>query len=388
MIRKDLLDLQYYLDRLSKFMQESYGIDKQVETFQTLLKQINEYYDRYFEELNFFKYDEYEEGSELLNMIGKVFNCERSFTLPIYDVNNPLTIIGYESVDLNNDEYLMYIKTQVIKQNFDGGRETLQKLYSTYINGQNHPGILEDFYILYTTPANARCEIRWNAENPSENLRKLFENGYLTIESMGIMYTRSIENFNKFAYFEIQYADLVKVEPSPFDPTNYYKISATQPTSTWDSSKIYAKLVNGRYVILDEEPVNWADIYQNCVILEQGSAGDVWAADTYYSITPENDYNKFAQDKYIRISTQPADWGTGKYYSISAAAATPTAWDPTKTYGSNDSGNWIIIANEPVNWVAGVYSGKGILTITEVVSGTPFMPNTYFRKEELGGILI
>ena len=55
MIREDLLEFQYYLERLSKFMQESYGITGQVETFFQLLAEVNRYYDEFFAEMDCFR---------------------------------------------------------------------------------------------------------------------------------------------------------------------------------------------------------------------------------------------------------------------------------------------------------------------------------------------
>ena len=81
MINELLLDLKYYFDRLSKFMRESQGISGQVETFFSLLKQVDSYYDEFFSELHYtFDLNAKSENAEitpakgeLLDSIGAVF---------------------------------------------------------------------------------------------------------------------------------------------------------------------------------------------------------------------------------------------------------------------------------------------------------------------------
>lgn len=286
MIREDLLDLQYYLNRLSKFMQESYGINDQVETYQSLLVQVNSYYDEFFNQLNFMK--GYTPQGEILDYIGAIFGCRRNFTIPIYDyTQDPPVIDHYVNINLNDKDYITFIKTQVVKQNFDGRRDTLRKLYATYINGKLTTDHLLDLQFIYFRKYDddsATCRIYWNIDNPSENLKNLFENGYLTIESMGIRYTRTIINVDNLAYY---FNQLWEENPSPIpvgENSNYYtriqykpasssqfvqfySISASNTSSTWDNTKIYGTLSGEIYTIQKYKPINWSSIYSNYKIL-------------------------------------------------------------------------------------------------------------------------
>ena len=304
MIREDLLEFQYYLDRLSKFMQESYGIDEQVRTFWSILEQVNSYYDEFFNEIDFF-HTTYKDGNPLLNKIGHLFGCERNFTIRYWDQD--ALEYKYTSVDLNDDEYLIYIKTQVIKQNFDGRRETLQKLYSTWKDNKPVEGII-NLRFLYTTEENERsnavCTIRWDTNTPSENLRKLFENGYLTIESIGIRYIRQIVNFNEFAY--------------------YYKSGET-PT-------IYNYYAIHKYEVLSTIPDDWHvnDGYKNYFqIVEQSLADEpdapAWADNTYY--------RKSGLD-YILIENKPANWDGAyiHYYTLTITPNNNSTFTPNAFY--------------------------------------------------------
>lgn len=305
MIRKDLLELQYYFNRLSKFMQESYGITGQVQTFWSLLKQVNDCYDDMFKRMDLFQVNKKEGESypnpegELLDKIGAIFGCEREFTVPIYDPSNPLEIEDYAQISLTDSEFIDYIKTQAIKQNFDGSRGTLQSLYSTYVNGVAKPGLV-DLRFLYITEdmsgsnESAVCVIRWDIENPSDNMRILFENGYLTVESLGILYKRVVTNFNNLAYYydgvsdptpQNRYAQtlcsLLESEPADWANGGYYSVIGNA-TSTWDPSEIYAVLSGSDYLLIPNKPSNWPDFYSNCKVLAKTDGSETYAANTYY----------------------------------------------------------------------------------------------------------
>lgn len=303
MIRKDLLDLEYYLNRLSKFMKESYGINEQVETFYSLLAQVNSYYDDFYNQLNFMKTSN-PEGA-LLDLIGAIFGCRRNFNIPIYDPDHPLTIIGYTEVNLNDSEFLTYIKTQLIKQNFDGRRETLQKLYATYIDGQLSTDHLLDLIFIYLPDGDSgNCKILWNTnESPLGNLGKLFINGYLTIESLGINYTREITNVENLAYYfdqpweenpspvpvgessnyyAVEKFVLLTTKPADWDEneSKYYKM--TTATIPWDNSKKYA--TNDADLIYQKyQPANITITTTDYVEMDNLTS-ESWAANTYYSL--------------------------------------------------------------------------------------------------------
>lgn len=307
MIRQDLVELQYYLNRLSKFMQESYGINEQVETYFSLLDQVNSYYDQFFDQLDFMNINSsINPEGEMLDHIGAIFGCRRSFTIPIYSADDPYEIEDYEHVDLNNDEYLIFIKTQVIKQNFDGTRGTLQKIYATYIDDEITSEHLIDLIFLYIMdPENPlHCHIYWDIDDPSENLKILFENGYLTIESLGIVYTRSAQNVHDISYyteksypeewtdpteypntrFAIERFVLLSSKPSDWDSnyTQYYKISSTSTTSTWDEDNIY--YINSTNKNKQAyKPLNWETGYSGYGIMEKNESS-TYASNTYYKL--------------------------------------------------------------------------------------------------------
>ena len=295
MIRKDLLDFQYYLNRLSKFMQESYGINEQTEMFYSFLKQVNDVYDDMLKDLNIFSSNEDEVKGEILDKIGAIFNCQRRFTIPLYENNeDPMEITGYANINLADDkDYLTYIKTQIVKQNFKGTREELQKLYTTYVNNiLKEDSILDLQFIYITNPTNmATCDIYWNEANPSEQLKLLFDNGYLTIESLGIRYSRNTlvindlgfyyvdgaeeKSYNKFAiekylHLDSEPEDWATAENKYFIITNAEDVpvdSQTGDPEPWDNDNIYATVDDNDYIYQPYQPIRWKYNYTGYKIL-------------------------------------------------------------------------------------------------------------------------
>ncbi len=318
MIREDLLEFQYYLDRLSKFMQESFGINEQVRTFHSLLVQVDDFYNKFFRDISIF--DSYYIGPNrniLLDKLGSIFGCQRHFTIPEYDPARWNVIIGFLDIDLEDEDFLVYIKAQIIKQNFNGTREELQTLYTTYEDGKLKKGILDliFYYLQSPTETSAECYIYWSMDKEySQNLQNLFLNGYLTIESMGILYHRSTADIGNFLTFA-KYMEENQYQPTPpFTPVNpkefncfayngynllhdkpddwdenyqdYADIQATQLSEGdphgWEDDDYYESRLDGSYVKLTNEPSNWEDIYTNYYTLSITSAPSTWAADTYF----------------------------------------------------------------------------------------------------------
>ena len=207
MIREDLLEFKYYMDRLSMFMKESHGIKEQVEIFFQQLAKVNEILDEYFSELDIFELNGEKEAtssSAILDKLGAIFGCYRRFTVSVPAQG---TVTAHNTdVELNDNEFALYIKCQIVKQNFNGTREELAKLYTTYEDNRKIEGALLPLtfiYVLYQTTTGAspvlnsvQCQIYWSdSENyDSQNLKELFLAGYLTIESMGIRYIRILQN--------------------------------------------------------------------------------------------------------------------------------------------------------------------------------------------------
>ncbi len=290
MIREDLLEFQYYLNRLSMFMKESYGMQEQFEIFYQQLLQVNNEFDYLFDQLDIFNKQGKELPStwvsKLIDKIGAIFGCYRKFTIFI---NNE-----YEELNLEDDEFIIYIKCQIVKQNFQGSREELSTIYSTFDDGKVTKGLLDLLmvYVLYQTQSplllnSVQCNIYWsNYSQYSENLRKLFLAGYLTIESMGILYNRITQNIDGLGIF----SSIVTLSDG-----DYYTMDTTyyiwNNKTGWHESDTAGSGQNKGTITDTAQLPNFGYFY--CFAGEDGD---------YYFVTSENNYYLW--------STSTRTWGT------------------------------------------------------------------------------
>ena len=181
--------------------------------------------------------------NDFLDKVGAIFNCPRSmmircsavtyethvidnydFSYYKYNIENPMSMSdissGTKYITLNNHDYLTYIKMQIKKSFFNGTREELANIYYGELKANetsSSSGEYLQFY--YITMYNideiidespAYVQIYWSnaqiseeEESPfSSTLRYMFLNGLLTIESVGINYSRSIQNITNIAIFD------------------------------------------------------------------------------------------------------------------------------------------------------------------------------------------
>lgn len=189
MIREDLLEFQYYLDKLSMFMKESYGITEQVEIFYRQLYEVNIKLDYFFSKLNIFE-NQIEIPHDILDVIGSIFGLYRQFTI---QVNNQDI-----QIDLNDEDFLTYIKCQIVKQNFKGTYEEIKKLYTT----DDTQALYTGMNFIYNLTESMLCRIYFsNYTNYDTDIQNLFLAGYLTVESMGISYQRVLQNIGNLSMF-------------------------------------------------------------------------------------------------------------------------------------------------------------------------------------------
>ena len=114
---------------------------------------------------------------DILEKVASIFGVDRQYT--INSDENSL-----ETLTLTNEEMLMLIKCEIIKNNFMGTREECNRLYDMI--GLN---IFSLNVEQWGDHAKCRLVLASTPERPySENIRKLFKAGYLHIASIGIQY--------------------------------------------------------------------------------------------------------------------------------------------------------------------------------------------------------
>ena len=171
-------------------------------------------------------------NENFLDTVAKIYGISRQLIVKEYYkdgtlVDNPSSI----QITLTNRELLIYIEATIRKYIFDGTREALREAYygtsllnlSSY-QQQNYPeeirnylqyivkpSFLTELGIVYMdgdTSGSCKIALDGNESVLTENIRNLFLNGYLTIESVGIEY---------------EYFVSAKFVTGRFDQSTYFK---------------------------------------------------------------------------------------------------------------------------------------------------------------------
>lgn len=200
MIDKELLDFQYYYNKLPLYLKNSYGFEEHFKIWFDLLSSVDSTEDnimRFFDIFNkdYLNYiDELEgKGSDILDKIGKIFNIKRNLSVPYLDGAEKVT----KFISLNNKDFLTFIRATIIKNYCDGSFEQVNNFYSN-IN-------LPIIYIGTNNPATVNIVmLKTQGEDAvSEEVQTLFKGGLLNIKSMGIIYSNyTIVDFDSLALWD------------------------------------------------------------------------------------------------------------------------------------------------------------------------------------------
>lgn len=201
-----LKSFDYYVNKLPLFLQNSYGFIEHYRIWYNLLISENEYegisnvsdiilylldiFDKdYLTTLRDMPLsgstsdDDYGYASDVLDKIGQLFGVTRNFTCTYTDQSQEIS----EALSLNNNDFLVLIKCQIIKNYCEATFEQLKQYYEsaglyTMIRTTKENGE----YV----PASSQIYLFSNQDIAySENIRKMFLAGMLRIESMGINYS-------------------------------------------------------------------------------------------------------------------------------------------------------------------------------------------------------
>jgi hypothetical protein len=213
LINEKLTDFDFYKSSMSLFLKNSPGMSDRCEMFVEILNNINDSANSVFNWIDIYNENYPENANSNANL-----DSTNSFWLNL--IGEFLGISRYFNKDLvlTDSEFLKYIQATIQKYIFDGTRQSLREAYygtkllnwDAY-NDKSYPQIIKDYIsnIKRSTPLNdlgiqyiqARingkgnqmpgvCEIIYNSNSMSANLKTLFNNGNLTIESLGVTYLR------------------------------------------------------------------------------------------------------------------------------------------------------------------------------------------------------
>ena len=127
------------------------------------------------------------ESADILDKLASLFGVSRQFSVTIEDKKKQL--------NLSDNDLLILIKCQVIKNFFNGTYEHLMRCFEI-VNLPIMP--LTD-----TQPAHCKMYMLLQDENEvSQNVKDMFLSGMLSVESMGIYYTYAIQIAQNIAIFD------------------------------------------------------------------------------------------------------------------------------------------------------------------------------------------
>lgn len=121
--------------------------------------------------------------SDFLDKLGYLFGVIRNFSVT-YKNDNDENVT--EDLSLNNEDFLLLIKAQIIKNYCEGTYEQIKGYY-------NSAG-LDVFLITTEDGASAHVSLATHPDSSkySLNVEKMFKSGLMRIESMGITYTEGV----------------------------------------------------------------------------------------------------------------------------------------------------------------------------------------------------
>ena len=127
------------------------------------------------------------ESADILDKLASLFGVSRQFSVTIEDEKKQL--------NLSDNDLLILIKCQIIKNFFNGTHEHLMRCFEI-VNLPVMP--LTD-----TQPAHCKMYMLLQDENEvSQNVKDMFLSGMLSVESMGIYYTYAIQIAQNIAIFD------------------------------------------------------------------------------------------------------------------------------------------------------------------------------------------
>ena len=189
-----LKSFEYYVDKLPMFLQESYGFIEHFRIWHDVLNATISASDETLCLLNIFDPDylskirdledsgstgptDYGTKSDILDKLGKFFGVNRTLSCTYEDTTGTRT----DELTLNNEDFLLLIKGQIIKNYCEGTYEQLVQYY------QNAG--LRVFIITSTENATSALHlVELDEGDYSDNVKKMFKAGLLRIASVGIKY--------------------------------------------------------------------------------------------------------------------------------------------------------------------------------------------------------
>ncbi len=186
MLIDKLKNKEYYLQKLTMFLRNSYGIEEQIEVLWKVLLDVDTTIDDVFNALSMTTTDDVD---DLLDKLAELIGTKRQMDVT-YLVND---VPHYYTLTLTNAELLRAIKTRILQNNYVG-------TFEEFISNYQSIGLE---VLIYDTETPSTVSIVLN-DSPAltDNDKKLFLAGNYTIRSVGIAYQHSILDITQLAIWD------------------------------------------------------------------------------------------------------------------------------------------------------------------------------------------
>ncbi len=195
MLNEKLRSEQYYLDKLSLFLKNSYGIKEQVRLLWELLTDMATSIDDVF---NALRLEDDIDVDDTLDVLAEIVGCRRDLDVEV--IHEGLTI--NKTIHLTNKELIRFIKTKIIQNNYSGS-------YIDFVDNYNSISLevitLDDANVsgLSQQILNAGADIDSDdASGISSNDKYMFLSGNYSIKSVGITYDFSVGELELIAIWD------------------------------------------------------------------------------------------------------------------------------------------------------------------------------------------
>lgn len=197
MIIKKLLDFKYYYDKLPLYLRNSESFPEHFRIWCEFLNGLDTTSDKLLGMVDIFdskyitKYGDI--CDDYLNKLGKLYGVTRTFSVVVKE-NGVDTI---KPLSLTQSEFILLIKSQIIKNFYQGTNEELEKFYAE----ANLP-------IVMKTSTIATCDYTLflgvvnGIDSSATNIINMFKSGLLTIQSAGILYTYDVYDSSRILMWD------------------------------------------------------------------------------------------------------------------------------------------------------------------------------------------
>lgn len=209
-IPEKLQKFEYYKSKIPIYLQNSEGfqehfriwydllVDGVVKNADILLNMLLIFDSNYLNYLHSINEDIKPDGyvCDILDKLGSIFGVNRYFKVTYEEGGIDKT----EQLQLNNEEFLILIKGQIIKNYCEGTRQQIEEYYKSvglqiYVQTDSTSEATANLYLTTGTAGSSY--------DYSENIRKMFLGGMLIIDSVGIKYQKAFIDTSRLLFWDV-----------------------------------------------------------------------------------------------------------------------------------------------------------------------------------------